>query len=116
MPRLTSHRTQDYAGYRTVLEFWVEERGYEGLFVRSDGDLYKIKKHATVDAEVIGINKRKKFAEKQVTSLKVAFMDKEGRLIELGNVASGIDYPLRSLVSFLGKSCLSPSLVSFPAF
>ena len=74
---------------------WVEGKGYEGLFVRSDGTLYKVKKHASVDAVVIGINKRPKLVEGLVTSLKLALMNDEGMFIELGDVASGIDHTLR---------------------
>lgn len=74
---------------------WVEGKGYEGLFVRGDGDLYKVKKHATVDAVIIGINKRPKLIKGEVTSIKVALMDEEERFIELSDVASGIDHALR---------------------
>lgn len=75
---------------------WVVGRGYEGLVARNGGDIYKIKKHANVDAVVIGINKRPKLADKQVTSLRLALMDKNGNFVELGDVASGIDHALRS--------------------
>jgi len=75
---------------------WVEEKGYEGLVARSNGEIYKIKPISEVDAVIIGINKRKLFWSKQVTSVKLALMDSQGRFVEIGDCASGIDHKLRS--------------------
>jgi len=74
---------------------WVEGKGYEGLVARSDGELYKVKPFSEVDAVIIGVNKRKLFWSKQVTSIKLALMDDQGRFIEIGDCASGIDHKLR---------------------
>ena len=68
---------------------------YEGVFARSNGDLYKIKPILEVDAVIIAINKAERFRFDEVTSFKVALMDWEGILVELGDVASGIEIPLR---------------------
>jgi ATP-dependent DNA ligase len=81
-----------------IEDFWnyyVEQMKYEGLIARYNGDLYKVKRHATVDAVIIGINKKPKLKERQVTSLKVAVMSEDGLFIELSDVASGIDHQLR---------------------
>jgi len=74
---------------------WVEEKGWEGLFARCNSNFFKIKPVLEVDAVVVGINKKSRFREKEVTSLRVALMDKEGVFVELGDVASGIDLELR---------------------
>lgn len=75
---------------------WVEEKGYEGLVARSNGELYKIKPISEVDAVIVGINKRELFYSSQVTSIKLALMDEDGNFVEIGDCASGITHKLRS--------------------
>jgi ATP-dependent DNA ligase len=78
-------------------KYWVEDRGFEGLFARDDRqDLYKLKPFLTIDCVVIGLNKRGSWKEKEVTSLKLALIDSDGAFIEIGDVASGIDRQLRA--------------------
>ena len=83
---------------------WVVEGRYEGLVARSGDNWYKLKKVASVDAVIIGINKKPSYANQEVTSIKVAVMDDKKRLIEVGDVASGIDYQLRHALWQLTKN------------
>lgn len=93
--------------------FWkyhVEKLGYEGLVVRTSNGIYKLKPKGELDAVIIGINKKSGygktnlFAQKQVTSLKLALMTPEGNFVEVGDVASGIDHQLRSALWRLMKT------------
>jgi len=81
-------------------EFWkrfVEEQHYEGIVARSNNEIFKLKPVKEVDAVIIGINKVSDlFAQKQVTSIKVALMEEDGTFVELCDCGSGIDVPLRS--------------------
>jgi ATP-dependent DNA ligase len=73
---------------------WVEREGYEGL-VAHNGAWFKVKKRATIDAVIIGINKKPLITRQEVTSIKVAVVREDGNLVEVADVASGIDHPLR---------------------
>jgi ATP-dependent DNA ligase len=75
---------------------WVEKKGYEGLVARTNDEIYKIKPISEVDAVIIAINKRELFWSKQVTSIRLALMDDQGRFVEIGDCASGITVDLRS--------------------
>jgi len=75
---------------------WVEKRGYEGLVARINDEIYKVKPISEVDAVIIAINKRELFWSKQVTSIRLALMDDQGRFVEIGDCASGITVDLRS--------------------
>lgn len=79
---------------KELWDTWVEEEGYEGLVAHVNG-WYKVKKKATIDAVIIGLNKKSLYEKEQVTSFKIALIDNRGRFIEVGDVASGIDIPLR---------------------
>lgn len=80
----------------TFWVWWIERQGWEGVFARDDRqNLYKVKKKLSIDAVIIGLNKRGRWSQGEVTSFKVALMDKDGGLIEVGDVASGIDHDLR---------------------
>ena len=72
-------------------ERWVEGEGYEGVVARSRFGGFKIKPETTVDAAVIGVNKRPALKQGRVTSLALALMDKDRTLIHIGDVSSGID-------------------------
>jgi len=80
---------------KQLWDTWVEEERYEGLVINSAGSWYKVKKRATIDAVIIGLNKRDLYEKGQVTTFKIALIDNRGRFIEVGDVASGIDLPLR---------------------
>ena len=89
-----------------MVDFWkhyVEEVGFEGVMVRSKGKIWKIKPTADVDAVIIGLNKRSLFDQEKITSFKTALMDEEGGLLELTDVASGINHDLRSTLWRLMK-------------
>jgi len=81
---------------RAFWDWWVERLGWEGLFARDDQqNLYKVKKHLTIDAVIIGLNKRGRWQYGEVTCFKIALMDNHFSFIEVGDVASGIDHDLR---------------------
>lgn len=81
---------------RAFWEWWVERLGWEGLFARDDQqNLYKVKKTLSIDAVIIGLNKKERWEKQEVTSFKVALMDDKFSFIEVGDVASGIDHQLR---------------------
>lgn len=81
-----------------VEKFWkhyVEELNFEGIVARN-GEWTKIKRNQTVDAVIIGINKKPLTKDTLVTSLKVGLKDADGNIVELSDVASGIDHGLRA--------------------
>jgi len=81
---------------RAFWNYWVEQRRYEGLFARDDRqDLYKVKPYLDIDAVIIGLNKTPSFPNREVTSFKIALRDNDGKFIQVGDVASGIDHQLR---------------------
>jgi ATP-dependent DNA ligase len=81
---------------RQLWDEWITKRRYEGLFARDDRqNLYKVKEHLTIDAVVIGLNKRGAWERGEATSLKLALIDGDGSYVEIGDVASGIDHQLR---------------------
>lgn len=99
-------------GRDDVFSFWrkqVLEVGFEGIVVRSDGQIYKLKPKRDVDAVIIGLNKRSsrgnmtQYRNHLVTSLKLALMDEDGTLVELGDVSSGITTELAAELYELSK-------------
>jgi hypothetical protein len=72
------------------------EDGYEGAVITdSHNDLYKLKPLNEIDAVIVGINVRDKLKRREVTSIKVALMGENGQLIDITDVASGIEHDLR---------------------
>jgi len=87
-----------------LAELWktyVEAKDYEGLFVRSNSDYFKVKPRLEADAVIIGINKdHDTFQRQEARSLKLALIDQHGYLTILGDVGSGITQTIgRSLWS-----------------
>lgn len=81
-----------------VKAFWkqhVDEGGYEGLIVRNSLGIFKIKPLLEMDAVIIGINKRELMKEQKVTSLMLALLRDDMTFVEVGDVASGINFKLR---------------------
>ena len=80
---------------------YVAKVGYEGLILRNGLGIFKWKPTLEMDAVIIGINKREKLEEKKVTSLKLALLTEEAFgtngfcFVEVGDVASGINFSLR---------------------
>jgi len=71
---------------------WVEVGGYEGVVVRSNGDIFKVKPVIDVDAVIVAVNKIgangrpvKGYAEQKVRSVKVALMDEQERFVVIGD-------------------------------
>jgi len=85
---------------RAFWHFWVEQRGYEGLFARDDRqDLFKVKKTLSIDAVIIGYSKvGRGWAKGLITSLRVAALTADGSFVEVGDVASGIDSQLSQIL------------------
>lgn len=93
LPNTKPVTTQDVENF---WKEWVENKGYEGLVARTNDEIYKIKPISEVDAVIIAINKRELFWSKQVTSIRLALMDDQGRFVEIGDCASGITHDLRT--------------------
>lgn len=91
-------RAENHLQIRKFWKEYVEEIGFEGIVAHAGGKIWKVKPSADVDAVVIGLNKRELFDQKQITSLKTALMEEDGTLIELTDVASGINHDLRSFL------------------
>jgi ATP-dependent DNA ligase len=76
-----------------VEKFWqhnVEQLKWEGLVIRLNGDIWKVKPNCDIDVAIIGINKNNKgFEEGKAKSLKMALMNEEGNFVEIGD-CSGI--------------------------
>ena len=77
---------------RAFWKTWVEDLGYEGVVVRANADIIKVKPVLDVDAVVVAINKvggtgnpNKRYKDQMVSSVRVALMDKEGFFIVLGD-------------------------------
>jgi ATP-dependent DNA ligase len=81
------------ANLEQVQEYWkdkVETDKWEGLVVRFNGDVWKVKPNVNLDAAIIGINKNNKgFELKKAKSLKLALMNDDGSFVEIGD-CSGV--------------------------
>ena len=66
---------------------WVESGNYEGIVARDElGNIFKVKPHKSVDAVLIGINKKDTLKEGIVTSVCMALMSPEGKFVKLSDV------------------------------
>jgi len=86
----------------TFWRVYVEKLGYEGLVIRQNSQIYKLKPKGELDAVVIAINKKTSYGKAlklleqgYVTSLHLALINQNGEYVEIGDVASGIDLQLR---------------------
>lgn len=81
--------------------FWklqVEDEGWEGLVIRTNGDTYKAKPNRDIDAVIIGVNKNNKGYQKGLAkSVKVALMPTEGSFVELGDATIPSEAEAREL-------------------
>jgi len=100
----------NHAEIKTFWQIYVEKLGYEGLVIRNNSDIYKLKPKGEFDAVIIGLNKesgygkRTLFEEKQqVPSLRLAVMNEKGDFIEVGDCASGLNEELRKALYKLTK-------------
>lgn len=66
---------------------WVESGNYEGLVARDGTSIYKIKPEKSVDAVMIGVNKKDTLKDGIVTSIMLALMRKDGCFVKLSDVA-----------------------------
>ena len=88
-------RPQSHKEIADFWSFWVEQMKFEGLVARSNSEIWKVKPVSEVDAVIVGINKRKKLKDGEVTSIKLALMPDEETFLELSDCASGISHDLR---------------------
>jgi ATP-dependent DNA ligase len=79
--------------FEQVEKFWehnVVQLKWEGLVIRLNGDIWKVKPNCDVDVAIIGVNKNNKgYEEGKAKSLKMALMNEEGDYVEIGD-CSGI--------------------------
>lgn len=99
---LPYHQPKNHAEIKTFWDVYVAKHGYEGLVIRNNSDIFKLKQKGDIDAVVIAINKKSGygknlnlFQQQMVTSLHLAIMDEQGNYIEIGDCASGINHQLR---------------------
>jgi hypothetical protein len=87
-------------------DYYVVKKHYEGLVIwyndHGQDEVFKCKPFKEIDVVILGINKKSGygkgnlFAQHQVTSLHVGLMRPDGKFVEIGDCASGIDHQLRS--------------------
>jgi len=79
--------------FEALQGYWtqrVETDKWEGLVIRFNGDVWKVKPNVNLDAAIIGINKNNKgFELKKAKSLKLALMNDDGSFVEIGD-CSGV--------------------------
>lgn len=89
-----------------IKKFWqdnIRGKGYEGIVARSEGNIYKIKPKDTIDCVVVGVNKKKLFKDKLVSSVKVALMTKEGKYLVITDVTITDSKMRQALYGFAQK-------------
>lgn len=81
---------------------WCMAEGYEGVVAHDeDENIYKIKPSNTVDCVIIGVNKNDSFRHGFVTSLRLGLFTEDNRIVEVGDVGSGIEPRLRASLTRL---------------
>ena len=86
---------------KAIEDAWQEfkvRQGYEGLVTYSSDGIGKIKSEYEIDATIVGVNKNDGFHKNQGTSVRLAVMKDEDTFVEIGDVASGITIPMRSML------------------
>ena len=87
---------------RDLFSDWVEQRGAEGVVVRSELPVVaKVKPRFTLDAVVVGFSEGLADAKGQVRSLLVALMPAEGVYQVIGHVGGGFTTEMRQ--EFFGR-------------
>ena len=89
-----------------VYNFWkthVHDGKYEGLVVRTTLDTFKVKPCKDLDCVIIALKKTQSYYADQIATIRVALMDYDNNLVEIGDVASGIDISLRKSLWKLNK-------------
>jgi hypothetical protein len=79
--------------FEQVERFWehnVVQLKWEGLVIRLNGAIWKVKPNCDVDVAIIGVNKNNKgYEEGKAKSLKMALINEDGDYVEIGD-CSGI--------------------------
>lgn len=89
-----------------LLSFWKEwviEKGYEGLVVTHGDYRYRVKPVRTIDCVIVGINKKQKLLNQEVTSVRIAMMSPQGDFVEVGDLGMAADRQLSKALYQLTK-------------
>jgi len=76
---------------RLFWDEWVTYKHFEGLVITVGEQRYRVKPIRTLDACIVGINKKKRILDEEVTSVRIALMDKEGAFVEIGDLGTATD-------------------------
>jgi len=79
---------------RAFWKEWVEDKGYEGLVITSNEQRFRVKPVRTLDCVMVGINKKPKLANQEVTSVRIALMNPDGDFVEVGDMGMAYDRQL----------------------
>jgi len=89
-----------------ILAFWKEwvvEKGYEGLVITSNEQRFRVKPIRTLDCVIVGINKKQKLLNQEVTSVRIALMSPSGDFVEVGDLGMAYDRQLSKALFDLMK-------------
>jgi len=76
---------KDYADLKAFWDSWVAGFRFEGVVTRGSAGLFKIKPEVTIDALIVGVKKTKSFQNGRVASLRLALMEPNGDLVNIGD-------------------------------
>jgi len=82
---------------------WVVERDYEGLVITSNEQRFRVKPIRTLDCVIVGINKKQKLLNQEVTSVRIAMMTPQGDFVEVGDLGMAADRKLSKALYQLTK-------------
>jgi ATP-dependent DNA ligase len=80
-----------------LLAFWKEfvvEKGYEGLVLTKEEQRFRVKPVRTAECAIVGINKKQKLLNKEVTSVRMAMMTPQGDFVEVGDLGMAMERQL----------------------
>jgi len=78
-------------GLKLFWDEWVTYKGFEGLVITAGEQRYRVKPIRTLEACIVGINKKQRILNEEVTSVRIALMDKEGDFVEIGDLGTATD-------------------------
>jgi len=78
-------------GLKLFWDEWVVYKGFEGLVITFNEQRYRVKPVRTLDACIVGINKKQRILNQEATSVRIALMDKDGAFVEIGDLGTATD-------------------------
>jgi len=78
-------------GLKLFWDEWVTYKHFEGLVITVGEQRYRVKPIRTLDACIVGINKKAKLLEGEATSVRIALMDRDGDFVEVGDLGTATD-------------------------